>query len=164
MIKYFSLVILFLILACTIQSRAQDTLSNVEIKSYIADKCFFSFVPLVINNDSMLKTMISRSECGKNPFDSVDFKKYSLIGVAIWGVDCLSRLDFKITKDDKKKMYHYIIDVYDGGCRAASNFYDRWLLLPKVDPTYTINIERYIVKQSNPLWNKKYYILPVLGK
>jgi hypothetical protein len=162
--KQFPIVIFFLILACGFNCKAQDTLTNIEVKSYITDKCFFSFAPMVINNEATLDSLVSRSGCGSHPFESVDFTNYSLIGVAVWGVDCLSRLDFKITKDDKKKMYHYVVDIYEGGCRAGSNFYDRWLMLPKVDPSYTINIERYIIKQSDPLWKRKYDNLPVLGK
>ena len=87
----------------------------------------------------------SRERCVKDLEKSIDFKRFTLLGVNINSGYCRVPvgLDYKTVRDDDKKLYTLqvsYIDPQGSVCRAMSS-YDLWVLVPKMPEGYEAKFE-----------------------
>lgn len=78
-----------------------------------------------------------KSYCDTASIDSVDFLKYSLIGYFTEGTGCDIKFHKSFLKDSVQKSYTYLIEKEICGECNTIEFSMNWILVKKVDTTYT---------------------------
>jgi hypothetical protein len=80
----------------------------------------------------------------------VNFSNQTLIAVTVYG-DCFVRSSVSVTRDDKAKKYLCRVTKIYGGCRAAGQ-YQNWFVIEKLRPEYSL--EFIHLKAENGLLKK----------
>ncbi|HEV7643204.1 MAG TPA: hypothetical protein VGO50_04610 [Pyrinomonadaceae bacterium] len=95
-----------------------------------------------VYNEESLKTLLSFDECRKiSAADKVDLKNQTLIGWQARG-DCRMLVETCLYRDDKKKLFTFLIKNRWGGCRAAG-WHEGLLTIPKIPADYNVNFVEY---------------------
>jgi hypothetical protein len=76
--------------------------------------------------------------------EDFDFSNRTLVLLNYRGVDCHSRFNIRLIKDEEKKLYDIVVRVIYGGCRAGGRAYSAWISIPRVPYDYTLQSTRLI--------------------
>lgn len=99
-------------------------------------------VQVVVNSLDDMKALVrdmSLERCLRS-LDSVDFDRYTLLGVEFHSGHCRRppELAWRVVRDDDNRRYLFIVDYgAEGRCRAW-NAYQLWVLVPKLPEGYEV--------------------------
>lgn len=94
----------------------------------------------VINTQQEYERLSANIDCLNLP-PKIDFTKKTLLGKGTFG--CSNDYEREVLRNDKKKVYYYVIKQKIGFCEMVYPWTDNWVLVPKIPKDYAV---RFIVK------------------
>lgn len=91
------------------------------------------------DNESDLKNFLENPKV-LNPEvpGEIDFENYTLLLCPVRGVDCHSSFKFDYEVNDELKSAFIKKTIIYGGCRAGGRRFNKWILIPKLNPGYEL--------------------------
>lgn len=144
--------ILIIIASCTNDPKCElNTGASGSIISEIdLGECFDKLIQdtIIISDTNYIDTLYTLIDSAYNSnigsdcdpeIDTIDFNNYSILGLYAEGIGCNVNFYKEFIINTIDKTYNYNIKVEECGDCSYTEFSMNWILVDKIDSTYTIN-------------------------